>query len=355
MVDIEKLLEKAVKDGASDIFISVGIPPALKISGEIIRLEGDILKPDDTERLVRGLFNSEEEYKTYRAEGERDFSASRAGLGRFRVSAYTQRGTSASVIRVIRFEKLNIEKLRIPDEVMRFHKLKKGLVLVTGSTGTGKSTTLSALIDMINRNYNYHILTLEDPIEYLHKHEKSIVNQREIGIDTANYQVGLRSALRESPNVIFIGEMRDYETMEIALTAAETGHLVMSTLHTTSAPITIDRIIDVFPPQQQQQVRVQLALTLKAVFSQQLVKTLDNKLVPAFEVMVATVGVRNMIRDNRIHQIDGAIQTGIDEGMLTMDMSLAKLFNNGIISREVAEDACRDIKMLSKYIDMKMK
>lgn len=355
MVDIEKLLKKAVDDGASDIFISVGIPPALKIAGEIVRLEGEILKPDDTQRLVRGLFNSEEDFEEYRKLGERDFSTARAGLGRFRVSAYTQRGTCAAVIRVIRFERLDINKLGIPDEVMRFHKLKKGLVLVTGSTGTGKSTTLSALIDTINRNYNYHILTLEDPIEYLHKHEKSIVNQREIGIDTANYQVGLRSALRESPNVIFIGEMRDYETMEIALTAAETGHLVMSTLHTTSAPITIDRIIDVFPPQQQQQIRVQLALTLKAVFSQQLVKRLDGGLVPAFEVMVATVGVRNMIRDNRTHQIDGAIQTGIEDGMLTMDMSLARLYNNEIISREVAEEACRDLKMLNKYIDMKMK
>lgn len=354
-MDIETLLKLSVEKKASDIFISAGVPPTLKINGVLTRLDAAVLTPKDTEKMVHDLFEDERLLIHYSDSGEADFSISRPGIGRFRVSAYTQRGSSAAVLRVIRFETIDESKLNIPEEVLRFHKMNKGLVLVTGATGSGKSTTLSALIHLINKNYNYHILTLEDPIEFLHRHEKSLVNQREIGLDTKNYETGLRSALRESPDVIFIGEMRDYETMQIALTAAETGHLVMSTLHTTSAPITIDRIIDVFPPQQQQQIRIQLASCLQAVFSQQLIPTLNGTLIPAFEVMVGTTGIRNMIRDGKVHQIEGAIQTGASQGMMTMDMSLAKLYLEGKVSIETARDFARDVETLNKSIEIVQK
>ncbi len=354
-MDIEILLNLAVEKRASDIFISAGVPPTLKINGVLTRLDADILTPKDTEKMVQDLFSDERLLDHYCSDGEADFSISRPGIGRFRVSAYTQRGSAAAVLRVIRFDTIDEIKLNIPEEVLRFYKTNKGLVLVTGATGSGKSTTLSALIHLINKNYNYHILTLEDPIEFLHRHEKSLVNQREVGLDTKNYETGLRSALRESPDVIFIGEMRDYETMQIALTAAETGHLVMSTLHTTSASMTIDRIIDVFPPQQQQQVRIQLASCIQAVFSQQLVPTLDGSLIPVFEVMVATTGIRNMIRDGKVHQIDAAIQTGAEMGMMSMDSSLSKLYLEGLISMDTAEEFARDVSMLKKSIEISRK
>lgn len=354
-MDIESLLQLAVDRKASDIFISAGVPPTLKINGVLTRLDATVLTPKDTEKMVQDLFADERLLDHYCNSGEADFSISRPGIGRFRVSAYTQRGSSAAVLRVIRFDTIDETKLNIPEEVLRFHKMNKGLVLVTGATGSGKSTTLSALIHLINKNYNYHILTLEDPIEFLHRHEKSLVNQREIGLDTKNYETGLRSALRESPDVIFIGEMRDYETMQIALTAAETGHLVMSTLHTTSASITIDRIIDVFPPQQQQQIRIQLASCLQAVFSQQLIPTLDGTLIPAFEVMVGTTGIRNMIRDGKVHQIEGAIQTGAGQGMMSMDMSLAKLYLEGRISIETAREFAREVETLNRSIELVQK
>ncbi len=267
----------------------------------------------------------------------------------FRVAAYIQRGSMAAAIRVLRFESLDLGQLNIPTEILDFHSKKKGLILVTGPTGSGKSTTLSAIISLINKKRSCHILTLEDPIEYLHKHDKSIVDQREIGIDTKSYSMALKSALRQAPDVILIGEMRDYETVSIALTAAETGHLVLSTLHTTSAAKTIDRIIDVFEPSQQQQIRVQLSTVLTAVVTQQLLPSIDDSRIPAFEVMIANPNIRNLIREAKIPQIDAAIQTGRAFGMMSMDMSIANLYNEGKITKETALAYAVNPEGITKY------
>ena len=287
-------------------------------------------------KMISELFKTEEDFLDFVKAGEKDFSTSLAGIGRFRVAAYIQRGSMAAAIRVLRFESLDLGQLNIPTEILDFHSKKKGLILVTGPTGSGKSTTLSAIISLINKKRSCHILTLEDPIEYLHKHDKSIVDQREIGIDTKSYSMALKSALRQAPDVILIGEMRDYETVSIALTAAETGHLVLSTLHTTSAAKTIDRIIDVFEPSQQQQIRVQLSTVLTAVVTQQLLPSIDDSRIPAFEVMIANPNIRNLIREAKIPQIDAAIQTGRAFGMMSMDMSIANLYNEGKITKETA-------------------
>jgi twitching motility protein PilT len=257
----------------------------------------------------------------------------------------------AAAIRVLKFETNNIKDLRIPDTVLDFYKKTKGLVLVTGPTGSGKSTTISAILDLINKNRDCHIITIEDPIEHLHKHDKSIVDQREVGIDSKSYKGALRSALRQAPDVIFIGEMRDYETISIALTAAETGHLVFSTLHTIGSAKTIDRIVDVFPANQQQQVRVQLSTVLEGVISQQLIPSEDFGRIPAFEILIATPAVRNMIRSGKVPQIEAAIQTGRSEGMVSMDVSLAELYKKKLISKENAELYSVNVEALERYID----
>lgn len=348
-MEVQSLLRQAAERKASDIFISVGTPPVFKINGELTAASQEKLSVDAAESLVRSLFMKKEDLERYIGEGEVDFSISLQGVGRFRISAYTQRGSMAAVIRVLRFDSLNLDELHIPEQILEFHNNTKGLILVTGTTGSGKSTTLSAIIDLINRRRCCHILTLEDPIEYLHRHNKSIVNQREIGIDSVSYSRALRSALRQSPDVILIGEMRDHDTVSIALTAAETGHLVLSTLHTTSAAKTIDRIIDVFPPNHQHQVRIQLATTLQAVISQQLLPSVEGNRIPAFEIMVANSGIRNLIRDSKVHQIDAAIQTGKAHGMISMDMSIAGLYNEGKITKEVALNHCADRNVIAKY------
>lgn len=350
MIEVNALLRMAVEKDASDIFITVGVPPTLKINGSLVRLTQEALTPKDTEKMVFELFKREDHYRTYLEEGEKDFSISLPGVGRFRVDAYTQRGSMAAALRVLRFDQPNPVNLGIPESVLDFHKKNKGLILVTGPTGSGKSTTLSAIISLINKNRACHIITLEDPIEYLHKHDQSIVDQREIGIDTKSYAMALRSALRQAPDVILVGEMRDYETISVALTAAETGHLVLSTLHTIGAAKTIDRIIDVFPPNQQQQVRVQLSTVLQAVVSQQLIPSEVKGRVPAFEIMMVNHAIRNMIRDSKIPQIDAAIQTGRSEGMVSMDLSIAELFNSGLISREDAMLMCVNPEVLLKYM-----
>ena len=336
MIELQSLLKEAVDKMASDIFISVGVPPTLKINGQLIKVDDEKLNPETAKRMISELFKTEEDFLDFVKAGEKDFSTSLAGIGRFRVAAYIQRGSMAAAIRVLRFESLDLGQLNIPTEILDFHSKKKGLILVTGPTGSGKSTTLSAIISLINKKRSCHILTLEDPIEYLHKHDKSIVDQREIGIDTKSYSMALKSALRQAPDVILIGEMRDYETVSIALTAAETGHLVLSTLHTTSAAKTIDRIIDVFEPSQQQQIRVQLSTVLTAVVTQQLLPSIDDSRIPAFEVMIANPNIRNLIREAKIPQIDAAIQTGRAFGMMSMDMSIANLYNEGKITKETA-------------------
>ena len=350
MIALEELLKKAVELNASDIFITVGVPPTYKIQGILQPAGQETLTPKDTERYVRELFRKEESFQEYITNGEKDFSISLAGVGRFRVDAYIQRGSMAAAIRVLRFDLPDPVALGIPQTVLDFSKKNRGLVLVTGPTGSGKSTTLAALINLINRERSCHILTLEDPIEYLHRHGNSIVDQREIGVDTKNYAQALRSALRQAPDVILVGEMRDLETISIALTAAETGHLVFSSLHTVGAAKTVDRIIDVFPPNQQEQVRVQLSTVLQAVVSQQLIPSDQKGRVAAFEIMIVNHAIRNLIRESKIMHIDAAIQTGRSQGMISMDASIAELYRKGLISREDATTYCVNPDTLLKYL-----
>jgi len=350
MIEINELLKISVEKNASDIFITVGIPPTLKIDGNLVKLEHSKLSPEDTESLIMKLFKLDEHYQEYLKNGDKDFSISLKGVGRFRVDVYKQRGSMAAAIRVLKFDSNKVKNLNIPKIVLDFHKKTKGLIIVTGPTGSGKSTTISAIIDLINKNRDSHIITIEDPIEHLHRHNKSIVDQREVGIDSRSYKMALRAALRQAPDVIFIGEMRDYETISIALTAAETGHLVFSTLHTIGAAKTIDRIVDVFPANQQQQVRVQLSTVLEGVVSQQLIPSEDVGRIPAFEIMLSTPAINNMIRSGKVPQIDAAIQTGRSEGMISMDISIAELYNKGLISKKNAELSSVNIEALERYI-----
>ena len=346
---IDDILRIAVEKKASDIFISVGVPPTIKINNTLEKIGEEKLMPDQAKELVESIFTKESDLADFVRDGEKDFSISLFGVGRFRVSAYVQRGSYAAVLRVLAFGNLDINSYGIPNNILDLHKTTRGLILVTGTTGSGKSTTLSSIISLINSTRQAHILTLEDPIEYLFRHEKSIVDQREIGIDTKSYATALRSALRQAPDVILIGEMRDFETMSIAMTAAETGHLVLSTLHTTSASKTVDRIIDVFPPDQQQQVRIQLSTVLHAVVTQQLIPTTDGKRVPAFELMLVNHAIKNLIRENKVPQIDAMIQTGKAQGMMTMDSSIADLYNQKKISEEIAKKYAVNPDTISKY------
>jgi len=349
-VELESLLKRAVELNASDIFITVGVPPTLKIQGVLQPAGSDVLNPQDTEKYVRELFSRDGFYRDFIENGEKDFSISLPGVGRFRVDAYMQRGSMAAAIRVLQFEEPDPVALGIPQTVLDFSKKTRGLILVTGPAGSGKSTTLSVLINLINKERSCHILTLEDPIEYLHRHDKSIVDQREIGVDTKNYAQALRSSLRQAPDVILIGEMRDLETIAIALTAAETGHLVFSTLHTVGAAKTMDRIIDVFPPNQQEQVRIQLSTVLQAVVTQQLLPSPEKGRVAAFEIMIVNHAIRNLIRESKNMQIDAAIQTGRSMGMISMDASIAELCNKGLVTREDALTYCVNPDTLMKYL-----
>jgi twitching motility protein PilT len=306
--------------------------------------------PDDTKSLVYESLN-DNLIKILEDKGEVDSSFSSPGVGRYRVNAYKQRGSYGMALRIIPLEIPTVEDLGLPTVVKDLARLPRGLILVTGPTGSGKSTTLASMINQINSERRCHILTLEDPIEYLHKHNKSIVNQREIGTDSLSFANSLRAALRQDPDVILVGEMRDLETISIALTAAETGHLVLSTLHTVGSAKTIDRVIDVFPPHQQQQVRVQFASVIQAIVSQQLLPKADESgRVAAFEVMVATTAIRNLIREEKIHQIDTAIQTGAKFQMQTMDNSLLELYKKGLISKETALMQAISQDNIKKYI-----
>lgn len=350
-MNMETLLTAAVEKDASDIYIIAGLAASLR-KNKNIEHEFDRLLPEDTHRLLTQLYAMAQNRSMEQllATGDDDFSFSVPGLSRFRVSAFKQRGSLAAVIRVIRFSLPDSRQLHIPEAVMELAGIRQGMVLVTGSAGSGKSTTLACLVDRINHDRQSHIITLEDPIEYLHRHDQSIVTQREIGSDTQSYVKALRAALRQSPDIILLGEMRDYETIEVAMTAAETGHLLFSTLHTLGAANTIERIIDVFPANQQRQIAVQLAMVLRAVVSQQLVPALDGSLVPAFEVMMVNPAIRTMIRDNKVHQIDGILATSARGEMFSMDMSLMQLFQKGIISRETALNYAANPEQMAKKL-----
>ena len=346
----EELLKCAVQKGASDIHITAGAPPIARINGDLVPIGSEKLDAADTEAIVKEVLGKEH-LEEYRLKGETDLSYSVKGLGRFRISVYRQRGSSSMALRVVALRIPTMEELGLPESVGELARKTRGLVLVTGPAGSGKSTTLAAMIDLINRERNCHILTLEDPIEYLHKHNKSIVNQREIGYDSRTFAAGLRAALRQDPDVILVGEMRDLETISTAITAAETGHLVLSTLHTIGADKTVDRIVDVFPPYQQQQIRVQLSAVLQGVVSQNLVNSSDGrKRLLAVEVMIATPAIRNLIREGKTHQIMTSMQTGGKYGMQTMDAALAKLYKDGLIRYECALMYCSSEEALMRFI-----
>lgn len=349
---LNDILKQAIEEHASDVFIVAGLPVSFRKNGMISQLNDQRLLPHDTEELLTEIYTQAEQRKMdgLHQKGDDDFSFAIPGLSRFRVSAYKQRGALSAVIRIITFDLPHIEELGLPDYVIHLADSGKGMVLVTGPAGSGKSTTLACMIDQINRTQQKHIITLEDPLEFLHRHNHSIVSQREINVDTENYVTALRAALRQSPDVILLGEMRDYETINVAMTAAETGHLLLSTLHTIGAANTIDRIIDVFPANQQRQIAVQLSMVLNAVVSQQLVPTGDGKVVPALEVMTVTPAIRNMIRDNKVHQIDGLLYSSAKEDMISMDSSLLNLCRQGTISKDTALKYATNPEMLVKKL-----
>ena len=349
---IVELLEKAVTEKASDVFIVAGLPASCRSNGVIIRYYEEKLMPPQTQALVEEIYHlaGDRDMTKLLKEGDDDFSFAVKGLSRFRVSAYKQRGTLSAVVRIITFELPSPEKLGILPQITGFSRLSKGLVLVTGPAGSGKSTTLACIVDAINQNMEKHIITLEDPIEFLHSHQKSIVSQREISVDTESYVTALRASLRQSPDVILLGEMRDYETIGVAMTAAETGHLILSTLHTIGAANTIDRIIDVFPANQQRQICVQLSMVLQAVVSQQLVPAVDGSVVPAFEIMTVTPAIRNMIRENKVPQIDGIVYSANREDMISLDASLLNLYKQGKITAETAVSYATNPEMLKKKL-----
>jgi len=336
MLNIDNLLQEAVVAQASDIHLTSGVSPIFRISGVLTATQYPVLDDKDTEAMVMAITNTEQKEK-FQQLGELDFSYAIAGLSRFRVNTFRQRGSSAMAIRVVTEQIPTLEQLGHREVVKVLARKPRGLVLVTGPTGSGKSTTLAAMLDLINTERACHILTLEDPIEYLHTHKKSIINQREINTDTKSFANALRAALREDPDVILVGEMRDAETIGIAITAAETGHLVFATLHTSDAAQTIDRILDVFPPYQQQQVRTQLSSTLQGIVAQQLLPRRDDSgRVAAIEVLMATPAVRNIIREGKTQQLLSVIQTGAKTGMQAMDMSLRDLYWKGIVTYEEA-------------------
>ena len=347
-------LKRAVEDGTSDIFIVAGLPLTFKNDGRQVRLEEEgKLPPSQTDAMIREIYELAGRSAAILAQDQTDddFSFAINGVGRFRVNVFRQRGSLAAVIRVIQFGIPSPENLGIPDEVMAVTQYHQGIVLVTGHAGSGKSTTLACILDRINHTTCGHILTLEDPVEFVHHHDKCIVSQREIYSDCSSYLSALRSALRESPDVILLGEMRDAETIDVAMTAAETGQLLFSSLHTMGAANTVDRIIDAFPANQQPQVRLQLSMVLQAVITQQLVPGVDGRLIPAFEIMYVNPAIRNLIRESKTHQIDSAIQAGASVGMRTMDASLLQLFREGKITRETVMTHCLNYEATKRKLD----
>ena len=335
---IDELLAEVVEHDASDLHLPVGSPPVMRVRGQLERLpNADKLTAENARELIYGILSTDQQ-KQLEQKRQLDFSYAVPGLARFRVNAYFQRQSVGAAFRLIPARIRSLQELRMPERLYDLCDRPRGLVLVTGPTGSGKSTTLAALLDRINETRAEHILTIEDPIEFLHRHKKCMINQREVGADTQSFNRALKSVLRQDPDVILVGEMRDTETMATALTAAETGHLVFATLHTQDAPQTIDRIIDVFPPHQQEQIRVQLSTTLVGVCTQQLLPTRDGRgRTVACELLIPTPAVRNLIREGKTHQIYSVMQTGTQYGMVTMDSSLADLVRRGMISRELAQ------------------
>ena len=343
------MLKVANERGASDLHVTVGVPPKIRIDGELTDIADERIMPADAEALIMPII-PEHAKKQLQEKGESDFSYAVVGVGRYRVNAFRQRGSYACVIRIVGTRIPTPQELGLPESVVALTELKRGLVVVTGPTGSGKSTTLASLVDVINSTQNVNVITLEDPIEYLHRHNKAIVNQREIGVDSFSYTSALRAALREDPDVIMVGEMRDLDTISTAITAAETGHLVLSTLHTTGAANTIDRIIDVFPPHQQQQIRIQLAGVLESVISQQLLPKMFGGRVAAFEVMHTNTAIKNLIREAKTHQIDNIIQTNRKLGMMMMDDAIMELYTRGEISMETALEYAQDQQNMKRRL-----
>lgn len=346
MLELNEYLEKAVKANASDLFIVAGSPVCHKLDKRVCPIcKEDILYPHDAEKLITSLYEeAKRPMELFLHTGDDDFSFSLSGLARFRVNAYRQRGSLAAVVRIVAFGIPDWKEIGIPEQVMALADESHGMILVTGTAGSGKSTTQACIIDRINRSYERHIITMENPIEYLHRNIKSIVSQREISIDTEDYLSALRACLRQAPDVILLGEMRDAETIHTAMTAAETGHLLIATLHTKGAVNTIDRIVDSFPSEQQAQIRMQLSMVLRTVVSQQLLPDVDGGLVPAFEVMHMTSGIRGLIRDGKTHQIDNDIARGSADGMISMDNSIVALYKAGRITKETALDYCDNLE-----------
>jgi twitching motility protein PilT len=343
---IDSILRAAIEYKASDVHLTVGVPPILRINGDLKRYGTEKLLPDDTEGMAKAII-PENLYDLFKEKGELDFSYGVPGVSRFRVNAFHQRKSVSLALRTVASKTPSMEELNLPEVVAKLVERPHGLILVTGPTGSGKSTTLASMIDYMNRTMSKHIITLEDPIEYLHKHGNSIIDQREVGFDTKSYANGLKGALRQDPDVILVGEMRDLETIGIAITAAETGHLVLGTLHTSSAPTTINRIIDVFPPAQQPQIRIQLASVLVGVISQRLFPTADKKgRRAATEILVNNPAIANLIRSEKIHQISSTMQTSRAQGMHTLEMSIKDLLDRGLIQKEAATQYLHE-KMLN--------
>lgn len=337
MAELMDYLKQAVEAGASDLFFVAGGAVCHKLDKRILPMDTQRLMPQDSSRLIEQLYaQANRSMETYIQRGDDDFSFSVPGLARFRVNAYRQRGSLAAVVRVVAFDIPDWQAMGIPEEVMKLADVQHGMILVTGTAGSGKSTTQACIIDRINKTREAHVITLEDPIEYLHRNQKCIVSQREIAIDTEDYLSALRACLRQAPDVIQLGEMRDHETIRTAMTAAETGHLLMATLHTKGTVNTIDRIVDTFPSGQQSQVRVQLSMVLHTVVSQQLLPDVHGGLVPAFEIMHMNNAIRSLIRDSKTHQIDSAIAAAGGEGMISMDQSILNLYKSGRITKDTA-------------------
>src|SRR5499425_2932168 len=335
-MDISKLLTFSAKEGASDCHISAGEPPMIRVHGDLKKLDHPPLTQEETHALIYDMMNDNQR-KNFEEKRECDFSFELGDIARFRVNVFVQNRGLGAVFRNIPTEIIPLEKLGMPPIVRQLCDREKGLILVTGPTGSGKSTTLAAMIDFLNNTFEGHIITIEDPIEFVHKSKKCLVNQRELGVHTLSFANALKSALREDPDIVLVGEMRDLDTIQLALTAAETGHVVFGTLHTSSAPKTIDRIIDVFPPNQQAQIRAQFAESIEAVITQTLLKKKGGGRIAALEIMTGTTAVRNLVREGKIHQIPGTMQVSQKDGMQTMDMALQSLVSRGLVAKEEAQ------------------
>lgn len=353
-MELVDLLQKAVEEEASDLFLIAGSPPAHRKASKVVPAGSEPLSDSEVEQLIHSIYGLTKNRSTIKLmeKGEDDFSFSLPGVGRFRANTFRQRGSLAAVVRVVMFGLPDGRKLSISPTVMDLCEFTKGMVLVTGPAGSGKSTTLACMVNKINEERAGHIITMEDPIEFIHRHKKSLVTQREINNDTHSYTSALRAGLRQSPDVILVGEMRDLRTIEIAMTSAETGQLVLSTLHTMGAANSINRILDIFPPGQQQQIRVQLSMVLQAVVSQQLLPSIEGPLLPAFEIMILNPAIRNMIRENNVFQINSIIYAGGKNGMITMDQSILDLYRAGKITAETALKHCVNLNEMRKKLEL---